>query len=343
VWVGARLLLARRVELEGQTVIQGCWLDWPRIRESLIEEAADLLSHLELEPVVDVGTARPNRMLATLPVQLVVPPIPAPAIWSAMRTTLAIAWSCFGVLAASGALLLHGILSLSERRAAFVSAVTHELRTPLTTFRLYSEMLAQGMLPDESQRQKYLQTLHGEADRLARLVDNVLYYSRLERGRATRHRERISVGELIERCQERLAERARQGGLQLETECPPESGSCVVDTDASAVEQILFNLVDNAAKYARRSSDRQLQLTVERPSGRIAIRVRDHGPGVATQVVRRLFQPFSKSAEDAANSAPGVGLGLALSRRLARELGGQLTLEENSSRGATFLLTLPAA
>lgn len=341
IWVGSRLLLARRVKMDGQVVIQGCWLDWARIKQVLIAEASELLPAIELEPVLDPASARVNRMLATLPVQLVVPPMAAIRDWTAMQTALLTAWLCVLAIAVAGAILLHGVLSLSERRAAFVSAVTHELRTPLTTFRLYSEMLAHGMVPDETQRQKYLNTLRIEADRLAVLVDNVLSYARLERGRAGSQLEPITIDDLLKRCQERLQDRSSQAGLEFNTEFNPELASLTLVTDASAVEQILFNLVDNAAKYACRSSNRSLQLEIARNGERIEFRLRDHGPGVSAVVRRRLFQPFSKSAEDAAHSAPGVGLGLALCRRLARELGGQLRLEQNSTSGATFLLCLP--
>jgi signal transduction histidine kinase len=343
VWIGSRLLLARRVEIDGRVVVQGCWLDWARIKQVLVAEAAELLPQLELEPVLEPGQVAVNRMLATLPVQLVVPPTQGPQAWTVMRTTLAIAWLCVGVIAIAGGLLLHGVLSLSERRAAFVSAVTHELRTPLTTFRLYSEMLAGGMLPEETQRQKYLETLRIEADRLARLVDNVLSYARLERGRASGHRESTTVKALLDRCLDRLVERAKQAGLALVPESELDLDQLTVVTDAAAIEQILFNLVDNAAKYASRSQDRRLHLQITRDQKQVLIRLSDHGPGVAPGIERRLFQPFSKSAEDAAHSAPGVGLGLALSRRLASELGGRLSLEKNSPEGASFLLTIPVS
>jgi signal transduction histidine kinase len=341
VWIGSRLLLARRVELQGQVVVQGCWLDWPRIKQVLLAEAADLLPTVELEPVLDPANARVNRMLATLPVQLVVPVAPLADGWSPMRTTLAIAWIGVSLLAVVGGVLLHGVLSLSERRATFVSAVTHELRTPLTTFRLYSDMLAQGMLPDPEQRQKYLETLRVEADRLARLVDNVLAFARLERGRAGSQRIRITLRDLIDRCWERLTERAAQAELKLTLEPECDLDETTLITDPSAIEQILFNLVDNAAKYAGRGADRRLQLKIQLEKKHVAIRLVDHGPGLAYSAQRKLFQPFSKSAEDAAHSAPGVGLGLALCRRLAREIGGQLSLAESSSKGATFLLVLP--
>src|SRR5262249_23492360 len=116
-----------------------------------------------------------------------------------------------------------------------------------------------------------------------------------------------------------------------------------VCVDISVVEQILTNLVDNAVKYAGGATDRRIHLDVA-PAGRwIALSVRDHGPGLDPKVVRRLFRPFSESAHDAAQSAPGVGLGLALCRRLARSMGGDLRLAENGPAGAAFTLTIPVA
>jgi signal transduction histidine kinase len=107
------------------------------------------------------------------------------------------------------------------------------------------------------------------------------------------------------------------------------------------VDQILSNLVDNAVKYAGSASDRRIHLDVAQKGRWLALTVRDHGSGLQPHVVRRLFRPFSKSAQDAAQSAPGVGLGLALSRRLARSLGGELRLEQNGPLGACFSLTIP--
>jgi signal transduction histidine kinase len=117
----------------------------------------------------------------------------------------------------------------------------------------------------------------------------------------------------------------------------------IVRADPGAIEQILFNLVDNAAKYATSTHDPCVEVTAGRTGTHAIIRVRDHGPGIALVESRRLFQPFSKSAKDAANSAPGVGLGLALSRRLAREMKGELSLEPVDGPGACFVLTLPLA
>jgi signal transduction histidine kinase len=240
------------------------------------------------------------------------------------------------------AFVLHRAVLLSERRGAFVSAVTHELRTPLTTFRLYSEMLADDMVPDPERRREYLTTLCDESTRLMHLVENVLSFSRIERGRTAARMELVSVESLIQRIEPRLRQRTDQVGLLLKTDVNRAAGLACVKVDALAVEQILFNLTDNACKYAAPDSDPQeLQLSVVVEGKDINFTLRDFGPGLPKQARKKLFQPFAKSATEAAHSAPGVGLGLALCRRLARELGGRLTHQAVSGRGACFCLSLP--
>jgi signal transduction histidine kinase len=219
--------------------------------------------------------------------------------------------------------------------------VTHELRTPLTTFRLYTEMLDEGMVVGADSQRSYLKTLRAEADRLGHLVENVLAFARLERGRAADGREVVAPAELLDRLVPRLASRARQAGMELLV--GPVETEARVRVDLSVVDQILSNLVDNAVKYAGDAPDRRIHLDVW-PAGRwLTVCVRDHGRGLSPGVYRRLFRPFSKSAHEAAHSAPGVGLGLALSRRLARTLGGDLRLQANGPLGACFELTLPLA
>ncbi len=238
------------------------------------------------------------------------------------------------------AVLLFGAVNLSERRAAFVSSVTHELRTPLTTFRMYAEMLAGGMVPSEEARQSYLNTLSAEAGRLSHLVENVLAYARLERNSARSRVESVDPPRLFGAGKGRRAARAAQAGMKLILDVDPNCAAETLTTDVSAVEQILFNLVDNACKYASASERKEVRISAERSGKWFSIKVRDGGPGFSNQEMRKLFKPFSKSARQAAHSAPGVGLGLALSQRLARDLGGDLQLDRSVSDGACFNLTL---
>jgi signal transduction histidine kinase len=342
VWVESELLLARRVEASGQVLIQGCWLDWPKIRAELLGRIESFLPEAELEPVTDMSEVSFTRVLAALPAQLVVPePVAVANSLSPIRVSLIAVWLFLALATLSMAVLLKGVVTLSERRAAFVSAVTHELRTPLTTFRMYAEMLLEGMVTDADQRRTYLTTLKAESDRLAHLVENVLQYARLERGAKTRRREQIRAGSLLDRIAGRLAERIHQADMQLEIEAEQEVRDLRFCTDPSAVEQIMFNLVDNACKYAAGSEDRRIHLRLDATDRRLAFHVLDHGPGIAAAERERLFRPFSKSARDAANSAPGVGLGLALCRRLVAELGGRLEVTCTPGDGAVFTLTLP--
>lgn len=341
VWMDGRLLLARRVAIGHVAYVQGCWLDWDRLRSDLLTDVADLLPGATLVPVEN-GEPFDSRRLATLPVRLV--PGPATSVAtvgiSPVQLFLLLTWAALAMAAGAMALLLAGAIRLSERRAAFVSAVTHELRTPLTTFRMYAEMLAEGMVPDPAKREYYLRTLCAESNRLSHLVENVLAYARLERGRMKSRAEQVSVQGVVDRVLPRLEQRAQQVGMQLSVECGAAATAIGIFTDVSAVEQVLFNLVDNACKYAAKAEDKRIHLSVQPMSRNVVFRVWDHGPGILREDERRLFRPFGKSAQHAAESAPGVGLGLALCRRLARQIGGRLAFVR-MPEGACFELALP--
>ncbi|MFW6108124.1 MAG: sensor histidine kinase [bacterium] len=349
VWVNGALLLARRVAVDGREYVQGCWLDWPALRAKLLAESADLLPNADLVRAGDAAGSD-SRLLAALPVRLApgdvpveLPPAPGPdGSTSPVAVSLGVAWACVVLAAAAVAALLSGVVSLSERRGAFVSAVTHEMRTPLTTFRMYTEMLADGMVPEEKRR-GYLETLRSEAERLGHLVENVLAYARLGRGGGAGQFETLPVTELWQRVESRIARRAEQAEMRLEVDAGAVDSGVAVRADPAAVEQILFNLVDNACKYARTADDRRIHLRLAAGNGAAELHVRDHGPGIPDREGRRLFRPFRKSARDAAHSAPGIGLGLALSRRLARQMRGDLRLEPSASDGACFVLRLPLA
>ena len=355
-WMGDRLLLVRQVRLGDQIWLQGCWLDWDALRTWLVQRVTDLLPDAELVPAAGSnplladprpavgGHDRPAPyLLAALPVRLVPGKISDAdeSLATPIRTSLIVAWLCAVLALAAVVVLVLGMNALSERRAAFVSAVTHELRTPLTTFRMYTEMLAGGMVPDEARRREYLLTLRSESDRLAQLIENVLSYARLERGRAATHTEAVTVGQLLDRLVGRLRHRAQQAEMELDLVIDDSLCDATVRTDVAAVEQIVANLVDNACKYAAGAEDRRIHVQAQSDARWLRLRVTDHGPGVAADAARRLFRPFHRSAQDAANSAPGVGLGLALSRRLARRLRGDLILVSSDDAGACFELKLP--
>ena len=307
-----------------------------------------MLPDVQFQALTPTTELKLGTALTTLPVQLIVDrpkllaglalqsqPVPTASV---LPMSLLATWCSLGLAAVASAILLRGVLQLSERRAAFVSAVTHELRTPLTTFRMYSEMLADGMVPAEKQQQ-YANTLKVQADRLSQLVENVLQYARLERGPISIGNETITVNSLLQRFQTRLEERAADSHMQLIVDMESSLREQVLKTQPAAIEQILFNLVDNACKYARSSTDKRIVISVCRSAGRIQWSVQDFGPGVSAAERKRMFQPFQQSRHAMENAVPGVGLGLALCLRMAHSLGARLSIQD-SSVGALFVLEL---
>jgi signal transduction histidine kinase len=331
-WVRGELVLARR---SGARSVQGAWLDWSQLQRWLPNAVSDLLPHARVEPADPRDQT--ERRLAALPLKLVPGTLASSAgpEHSSVRPVLAVAWAGLVLAALAVIALMVGTLSLSERRATFVSAVTHELRTPMTTLQTYAEMLVDEKITDAPTRQHYLKTLHQEAIRLSHLVENVLAYSGLERGRTSAATETLQVAALLERFRERLAARLAQAGMSLDIDCSP---SLQVQGAAGPIEQILFNLIDNAAKYGAG----RVSISAHAREQMIDVLVRDQGPGVSAEVRGRLFEPFSKSAEKAAGTVPGVGLGLSLSRSLARAMAGNLKFQPTDG-GACFVLSLRRA
>ncbi len=357
VWLGGELFLLRQVvwnlpsRRPGQqvkaaaagkkTAVQGVWLDSQVLREQLLRGVADLLPQARLLAALGEHAADDPLAMVSFPFRLerneFPTPAPAPAR-PAFGAPLGVAWAAVTLAVLTSSLLVRGVMRLSERRASFVSAVTHELRTPLTTFRLYSDMLESGAVKEEK-RGHYLRVLAREADRLSHLVENVLAFSRIERGTARANPQEIAAGELLERSRERLDARLATAGLALDMDT-----ACAlrVRVDTAAVDHILFNLIDNAAKYAVRSNPPVVTIRVQCAGRAVDIFVSDHGPGIPPVERARIFRAFHKSAREAAESQPGVGLGLALSRRLAKAQGGDLTCG-GPGAGACFILRLPAA
>jgi len=253
--------------------------------------------------------------------------------------TLTLIWSMVLLGAAGVIWLMLGTFRLEQRRGDFVSAVTHELRTPLTSFSLYTEMLEDGMVP-EQKKPEYYANMQRECRRLEHLIENVLSYSRLQRNAIRRTRDTLTCQELFEPIAEKIERRLREAGISFSFALAQPIRILPIHTDAVSVEQIMDNLTSNAIKYAK-GENAKVQLTVQADRRNIVIRFRDNGPGISQKNRKLVFKPFRRT-KDAINSRkPGVGLGLALARDTARSLGGDLKLEFGTLGGASFLLTLP--
>ena len=260
------------------------------------------------------------------------------------------------ILAGGSLLLWQARRSEQEavQKTSFVANVSHEFKTPLTTIRLYAELLEQGRVRDAAQGGEYLRTIGRETQRLARLVNNALDFSRLEQGRKKYAREKVDLTAELRRLLATHAPRVQEAGLILRAELPVAAVD--VTTDRDALEQIMLNLIDNACKYAADGGEVTVSLA-SRPagggstgsgrgrstsSGRGAeIRVADRGPGVPVEHRERIFEKFHRVDDALTAEKTGAGLGLSIARQLARGLGGDLRYAPREGGGAEFVLELP--
>jgi signal transduction histidine kinase len=224
------------------------------------------------------------------------------------------------------------------QKTSFVANVSHEFKTPLTTIRLYSELLEEGRVPDGEKRRVYLQTIGRETQRLARLVNNVLDFSRLEQGRKKYQCTQTDLVAVVAQLLDAHNPRIAEAGLVLLRELPVELVS--VNTDRDAVEQILINLLDNACKYAASGGEVTVFLG-RRASGSVELRVCDRGSGVPPAHRERIFEKFHRVDDTLTAEKGGAGLGLSIARQLARGLGGELSYVARTGGGAEFVLYLP--
>jgi signal transduction histidine kinase len=336
------LLFLRTLTVGADKYIQGFWVDWNHLRDMLESEVRDLFPRARLKPRL-TNDFDPALAATTVPALLEPGQSPAQVAggWTPTRIGLAVTWTAFGISLLVVGLGLRSLVNLTERRLEFVSAVTHELRTPLTTFRMYTEMLTEGMVPDD-RRDRYCRTLQRESERLSHLVQNVLDYSRLERQAWRPQRESVFVRDLVDRLQARSTDRSSEAEMELAIESDAPN-TAVVRTDAAALEQIVYNLVDNACKYARGTDDRRVHLRVRVEGRDLVVEVADHGPGISRQAQGRLFEPFYRDGGEDVQREPGVGLGLALARRWTGALGGKLEVVGSNHTGACFRIRLAGA
>jgi signal transduction histidine kinase len=219
-------------------------------------------------------------------------------------------------------------------RAEFVSGVSHELRTPLAQIRLFSDLLASGRL-EPAQRERSLRILTEESKRLTYLVDNVLRFSRAERGDDRITPVPTDLGALVTGIVEDFAPLARSREVRIEVSA---DGSVVAPVDPDAIRQVVLNLLDNAVKYGPRGERVTVRVMAKGDAARIE--VGDGGPGVPPADRERIWDPYRRLARPAEESTGGSGIGLAVVREIVTRHGGRAWVEEGDP-GAVFIVHLP--
>ena len=230
--------------------------------------------------------------------------------------------------------------SANRAKAAFLASMSHELRTPLQAALGFAQLIRSGLYgPITPDQAEILGRVERSQTHLTRLIDDILDFARLEAGRIRMNVEDVSVGEVIMQLGPLVEQQAAKKGIDLQLS-KPES-PVVVTADRHRLQQILVNLVGNAIKFT--PSSRIIRVAAGTEGEMARIRVSDNGPGIPADRLQSIFEPFVQVNEGHTRTHAGVGLGLAISRDLARAMGGDLTVESELGAGSTFYVTLPLA
>jgi signal transduction histidine kinase len=228
---------------------------------------------------------------------------------------------------------------MARLKSDFVANVSHDLRTPLSVIRMFGETLELGRVPDEARRREYYRVITRESERLSRLIDNVLDFSRIESGRRRYERTPTAVEPLVRETLEAFAYPLEQQQFKVEVGVAPDLPD--VPMDADAIGQALANLIDNAIKYS--ADDRVITVEARRDGDRLALSVADHGIGIPPAEHARVFEKFYRVGRSETQGRRGSGVGLALVRHIVEAHGGEVSVQSAPGDGSRFTLRLPLA
>jgi signal transduction histidine kinase len=229
------------------------------------------------------------------------------------------------------------LVKLAQKKDDFISAVSHELRTPLTSIRMYSEMLEKNWVKSEDKVLEYYRNMRHESERLSRLIENVLDFSRIQKGRKKYMFNLGDLNECVMDVVRMMRPYAEQHGFTIRTQLEP---ALQMAFDKDSVKQIIINLVDNAVKYARDAADKTITVRTMRDNSFVLIEIEDHGPGVPRRQQKKVFEEFYRIGSEATRETTGTGLGLALVKRFAQAHNGFVEILNAKPAGAIFRVGL---
>jgi len=235
---------------------------------------------------------------------------------------------------------LNSELTLARQKTDFVSNVSHELKTPITSIRMFSELLAEGRVTDSTKQRSYLKIITAETARLTRLINNVLDFSRMERGEKKYNFQPCDLTDIVHSTAETFRPHLEASGFKFDCELTPASIS--VRGDADALSQIIVNLLSNAEKYSNGGKEITLQLAQKQsPLPHAEIRILDRGSGVPRGSEEKVFEKFYRAHDSLSSGIQGSGLGLTIARQIARAHGGDVVCEQREGGGSCFSLRIP--
>jgi signal transduction histidine kinase len=235
---------------------------------------------------------------------------------------------------------VHAQVSLARKKDDFISAVSHELRTPLTSIRMHSEMLENKWVKSEEKAGEYYRSMRQESERLSRLIENVLDFSRIQRGRKKYNFAVGDINQCIAGVIEMMKPYAAQSGFAIEADLGTLSPT---KFDRDAITQIVVNLLDNAIKYARETDEKTIYIRTRKEGQYTIIEVEDRGPGLPHRERKKVFEQFYRVASESTREVPGTGLGLAIVKKFVEAHNGFVEILSAKPKGAVFRVGLPAS
>jgi signal transduction histidine kinase len=309
----------------GQVVAQtseGFTTDW---RQPFVStEVGEMLPHWEVAAyLIDPGAVARSARTARLTLWMLVP----------------VALIAIGV---GSALIIRDIgreMEYARQKTDFVSNVSHELKTPLTSIRMFSDLLSQKPDMSDGKRVEYSGIISREAARLSRLINNLLDFSRMERGEKRYRMESIDAREWIRETVETYRHQIESEGFRLVFRDGLGDGGATIRGDRDALSQVVLNLLSNAEKYG--GDAREIAVETSRGDGTIDISVLDRGPGIPRRHVARIFDKFYRADDSLSSGIEGSGLGLTLARQIARAHHGDIEYSPRTDCGSRFAVRLP--
>lgn len=228
-------------------------------------------------------------------------------------------------------------LALARLKSDFVSNVSHELRTPLSLIQLYAETLELGRIKTEDKKEEYYRIIRKESERLGRLINNILDFSRIEAGRKEYDLRETDIAELVRTTLDAYRYQIERSGFEFEVSI--DSNIPAIRVDREAIARAVVNLVNNALKYS--ADEKFLQVRLYRANGVVKLEVVDRGIGIEHREQTKIFEKFYRTGDPLVHNTKGSGLGLSLVKHITHAHGGQVEVESTPGKGSKFTLSLP--